>query len=88
LAKHTFTGRVQRLYVAKGWTRIRIEIPTADQPEENYFVLRQDHPNYNALYSLALSAAVNGNELSIRTEEDINAGDVGNVRYMVVDWRT
>lgn len=88
MAKQSFTGRVQRLYVAEGWTRIRIEIPAADQPEENYFVLSQDHQNYNALYSLALAAAVNGNELTIRTKGDINAGDVGNVRYMVVEWRT
>jgi hypothetical protein len=52
-------GKVSRLYVRAEATNIRLEIPQEEQPLENYFKLETTHPNYNALYSLALSAAVN-----------------------------
>jgi hypothetical protein len=85
------TGRVTRLYVTRtesdrGVVFIRLDIPVAEQPKENYFQLDQRHPNYNALYSLALSAAINGYLLRIRTESDIVPTEYGQVRYMVVNW--
>lgn len=85
------TGRVTRLYVTRssaneGITFIRLGIPTAEQPKDGYFQLNQSHPNYNALYSLALAAAINGYRLTIRTESDITSNEYAVVRYMTVDW--
>ena len=88
MARTIFEGRVQRLYSDEEWTRIRLDIPPADQPEENYFVLRRAHENYNALFSLALSAAINGNALTVRTYSAIDKGEEGIIRWMVVDWDT
>jgi hypothetical protein len=84
-------GTVTRLYVTygasgQGLTFIRINIPPAEQPKDNYFRLEQNHPNYNALYSLALSAAINRYVLRIRTESDITPAEVAQVRYLFVDW--
>ena len=84
-------GRVTRLYVTRsssnqGITFIRLGIPTSDQPKDGYFQLNQSHANYNALYSLALSAAINGYKLRIRTESDITPTEYATVRYMTVDW--
>ena len=86
MATHNFRGRVQRLFVTRGRTNIRIDIPVAEQPAENYFVLPQTHENYNALYSLALASAINHYDLLVRTTADINPGERAEVEYMVVDW--
>lgn len=86
MAKNRFQARVTRLYVSPGRTRIRLNLPAAEQPAEDYFVLPQAHNNYNALYTLALTSAVNGYDLSIRTTQDIDPGDPAEVLYMVVDW--
>lgn len=84
------TGKVARLFVSRlssgGVTFIRLQVPASEQPMDGYFRLDQSHPNYNALYSLALSAAINGYPLSIRTVTDITPTEHGVVRYMVVDW--
>lgn len=80
------TGKVTRLYVRRDKTNIRLEIPVSAQPLENYFSLELTNPNYNALYSLALSAAVNGYPLQIRTVGDIKPTETAVVEYMVVDW--
>jgi hypothetical protein len=86
VATHNFKAKVARLYVTRGRTNIRLNLPAAEQPADEYFVLPQEHSNYNALYSLALSSAINGYQLSIRTTNDINPGDPAEVAYMVVDW--
>jgi len=80
------TGKVTRLYVRAERTNIRLEVPADLQPLENYFSLELTHPNYHALYSLALSAAVNGYPLSIRTTDQITSSARANVDYMYVDW--
>lgn len=85
MATH-FTGKVERLYVTGGRTFVRLRIPVSQQPEENYFELEQAHPNYNALYSLALAAAINGYDLLIRTVGDVAPGASARVRYMTVTW--
>lgn len=79
-------GKVTRLYVRSERTNIRLEIPANEQPLESYFSLELTHPNYNALYSLALSAAVNGYALLIRTTGEITSTAAANVEYMVIDW--
>ena len=80
------TGKVTRLYVRAERTNVRLEIPLDEQPQENYFGLELTHPNYNSLYSLALSAAINGYALTIRTTAEISPDEPASVEYMVVDW--
>jgi hypothetical protein len=80
-------GPVERLFVSSFRTSIRLaNIPAAEQPKENYFRLTLDNDNYNALYSLALSAAVNGYVLDIRTMDEITSTEDAVVQYMVVDY--
>ena len=83
-----FTGRVDRLFPYEDRTNIRLGgVPEAEQPQDNYFRLQQTHPNYNALYSLALAAAINGYQLQIRVRgDDYTPGQLADVLYMVVDW--
>jgi hypothetical protein len=79
------TGKVSRIYTTGGRAYIRLTgIPIA--PKYNYFELSMSHSNYNALYSLALVAAVNGYDLQIRTTTDIDPNVIALVQYMVVDW--
>jgi hypothetical protein len=85
MATH-FTGKVRRLYVTGGRTFVRLDIPAAQQPKESYFELLQTHSNYNALYSLALAAAINRYDLLIRTNGDVSPGEPATVRYMTVTW--
>ena len=86
----TAKGTVARLYSDNAGTYIKLNgLPPADTPKNGLFSLELHHPNYNALYSLALAAAVNRLELMIRIdgEADINpSGDYPTVNYMVVDW--
>jgi hypothetical protein len=80
------TGAVTRLYVTEGRTYIRLQIPQSQQPKDGYFELLQSHQNYDALYSLALSAAAKGVPLQVRTYGEITPTDYPNVNYLVVDW--
>ena len=83
---HRFTAKVTRIYPTVDATYVRLAIPTAEAPKDDYFKLSQTHSNYNALYSLALSAAINGYDLSIRTRGEVDKNDYGEVAYMVVSW--
>ena len=85
MATH-FSGKVRRLYVTHARTFVRLDIPVAQQPKDNYFELLQTHPNYNALYSLALAAAINRYDLLVRTTVDVSPGQAARVRYMTVTW--
>jgi hypothetical protein len=81
------TGRVSRIYATEGITYFRLaDIPPELTPQDGYFGLEQTHPNYNALYSLGLVAAVNRYNLSIRTHGEITPTETARVGYMVVDW--
>ena len=87
------TGRVNRIYPNLGdGVRIRLSgIPAEDTPSDGYFPLQDAHPNYNALYSLALVAAVNKYNLTIRiqgpTDVDIDPSVPSPpVSYMYVDF--
>jgi hypothetical protein len=80
-------GRVSRLYATGSATYIRLaDLPLEHTPQNGYFRLEQTHSNYNALYSLALSAAVNRYELQIRTVDEISPNETAEVQYLVVDW--
>lgn len=82
---HEVTGKVARLYVTTGHCYIRLTGVT-DLPLDGYFDLRQSHENYNALYSLALAAAINKYDLEIRTIGEIDSSNFAGVDYMVIDW--
>ena len=80
-------GQVSRIYTTGGYTYYRLAgLPANLTPKNHYFRLAQTHSNYNALYSLALVAAVNRYRLWIRTNTDIDPNQIATVRYMVVDW--
>ena len=79
-------GLVDRLFVSSDNTNIRLQIPEAQSPADGYFALEVGHTNYQALYSLALSAAINRYRLQIRTKADISSNETALVSYMVVDW--
>ena len=82
-------GKVSRIYpTSDGNVNIRLaNIPADDTPQDGYFTLTKDHPNFNALYSLALVAAVNRYDLNIRARgNDIVAGQPTNIGYMTVDF--
>jgi hypothetical protein len=87
------TGNVIRLSVRSGATFIRLDVsPDAVSPLDGYYELQLDNPNYNALYSLALAAAVNRLPLTIRVNdgkgdtEGIVKDKHGVVQYMNVNW--
>lgn len=79
-------GLVDRLFVSSENTNIRLEIPAAESPADGYFALPVGHTNYQALYSLALSAAINRYPLLIKTQDQITPNAKAIVQYMVVDW--
>ena len=78
-----FRAKVKRIYVHGKGTSIRL-IGKGD----GYFVLSPEHPQYFALYSLALVAAVKKYTLWIRTaEERDEVSDIkADITYMVIDW--
>lgn len=84
----TAIGKVSRIYANKSGAFIRLAgLPPGNTPGgENYFELRLNHANYNALYSLALVAAANRYNLRIRTDSDISPQSNAVVSYLVVDW--
>ena len=81
-------GKVSRIYANQYGAYFRLaDLPSGDTPGDgHYFILRNEHPNYNALYSLALVAAANRYDVWIRTERDINPQENAVVSYLVVDW--
>jgi hypothetical protein len=84
---HVASGKVSRLYTQRTYVAIRLAgLPADLTPLDGYFVLRTSHQNYNTLYSLALSAAVNRFDLTIRTEEEITPQENAIVWYFVADW--
>jgi hypothetical protein len=87
----TVTGKVTRLYVSssrhvpEGLTRIRLDVQDPS-PKDGYFRLDPQDPNYSALYSLALAAAINRYDLRIDTDEEITPTEEAVVDYLVVNW--
>ncbi len=77
-------GTITRLYVNKGAAIIGLD--ASGGPKDGYFRLNSTCDNYNAMYSLALSAAVNRLPILIRTEEEISPRSEATVEYLVVDW--
>jgi hypothetical protein len=94
----SFGGKVARINPRGGATFIRLDIDPKvlsanGLPPQVYFELQLSHPNYNALYSLALAAAANRWPLLIRFQTEgnplrpkLNTEGHLVVQYMVVDW--
>ena len=86
----TATGKITRIYANTSGAFIRLDIDEP-KPLDNYFRLRLNHPNYNALYSLALAAAANRWPLTIRIEgpvtSKVDPKREAVVSYFVVDWK-
>lgn len=87
-----FFGQVGRLYVRGTpnvgcMIRLRDVTPAdAPLPQDGYFYLSSDHPNYDALYSLALLAANGRHRLQIRTRDDAVPTEPAAISYLVIDW--
>lgn len=79
-------GTVKRLCANKVGLDIRLDLVEGPMPEDDYFQLRHDHPNYKALYALALASAMNRLTLRIDTNEDIESTKRPTVDYLVQDW--
>jgi hypothetical protein len=82
---HRMSGTVSQLYVDDGHCYISLK-GVAEPPKDGLFELRQSHPNYNALYSLVLAAAIHGYNVEIRTIGEIGAEESPGVNYLVVKW--
>ena len=80
------SGNVQRIHTDSDGAFIKLKKPEAE-PKDGYFRLdRRSHANYNAMYSLALAAAINGYNLQISTVNKISEFSHADVAYMIVDW--
>jgi hypothetical protein len=79
-------GQVSRLSAHTDATYLQLESEQSDLPKNGYFVLKLDNQNYNALYSLALAAAVNRLTLNIKTVEEITPTDFATVDYLLIIW--
>ena len=81
------SGKVKTLYPNETATFIEIDYE-GEKPRENYFRLNKSHPNYDSLYSLALTAAVNRYTLTIRIkrDEEITQERYAEILYLVVRW--
>jgi len=77
-------GQVARLYPDTVGCYIRLENP-ANVPKDGYFRLLLDHPNYSALYSMAVVSYVNNLSLYIRTKKDIISTEHAEVSYFILD---
>ena len=89
MATNRFFGEVARLYVRRSGCTIRLQnVTPANEPlpQDQYFHLRRDHDNYNALYSLALLASTGRHRLQIRTVNDADPAALAEIEYLVVDW--
>lgn len=79
------TSKVDRLYTHEDACYIRLEDPE-HEPKDGYFKLKRDHPNYNALFSLACMAAMSRRPLWIRARDDIVPTQNAEVLYLVLDF--
>ncbi len=82
---HYLSSKVSRLYTHEDACYIKLENPT-QEPKEGYFKLDRNHPNYNALFSLACMAAMSRRPLTISTRDDIVPTEFAEVVYLVLDF--
>ena len=84
-------GKISKLYPNQDSCYVGLlNLAANRQPKGKYFRLRLTHKNYNAIYSLMLSAAVNRSEISIKTPvnpADLNKTNYPEIDYVQVEWK-
>jgi hypothetical protein len=81
----TATGKVVVLHV-HDVTTIGLGDTNDVLPKNGFFLLRPDNPNFNALYSMALSAAINRYDLRIVTTTEITPEERAEVERLALHW--
>ena len=81
-------GKIVDLVGDRGGTLIRLDNDPKDGPKDNVWKLELGHDNYNALYSLALAAAINRWPVGIRIagDEEINQQREAGIKSLGVTW--
>lgn len=82
------SGRVISLQADRQGVYIGLDNDPKLGPKGNIWQLKQDHSNYNALFSLFLAAAANRWPIGIRIEGDdeIDIGRDAAIRHAGVSW--
>mgnify|MGYP001110167387 CR=1 FL=1 len=77
-------GKITRVYTDEN--QVYIKSDAVLKPKSGYFRLLLTHPNYNAVYSLLLSSAINKKTVKLRTMQDISPTEYGEINYVSVDF--
>lgn len=82
------SGKVAGISVGRSGTAVTLDNDPAAGPQGNSWLIKADHANYNALYSLVLAAAANRWTVVIRIEgdEQISIEREAAVRNISVAW--
>ncbi|MFN4862352.1 MAG: hypothetical protein ACK5LU_17885 [Pseudanabaena sp.] len=79
MADVSFSGRVTRLYPDRGGAYIQLD-------EGTYYYLLLNHENYDAIFSMAMSAAINGVSFTIRITGGKSASGHDLVEYATMNF--
>lgn len=82
------SGQVSNIWVnADGDAVVKLAgLSGTSAPRNSNFNIKRNYRNFNALYSLALSAAINRYNLVILTTKSIKSTENGIVKELWVDW--
>lgn len=78
-------GTVKLLYPTTDGYRFQLN-HSGVKPREDTFIIKFDHPNFNALVATLIAGAVNRYELVARTFKEINQNAYGDVMYLMIQW--
>ena len=79
-------GKVSFISVQDDATLIGLDIDKTNGPLDGIFKLLPSDPNYNARYTLVLTAAVNRLPLLIRTRGEMTPTEHAGIRFVLLDW--
>jgi hypothetical protein len=79
-------GKVRLISVQDDATLIMLDMDTTNGPLDGIFRLLPSDKNYNARYTMALTAAVNRLVLFIRSAGELNPAEPAGIRFMQIDW--
>lgn len=75
-------GKISRLYADGDGLSLRLK-----SVKGNYnYTLRLSHPNYNSLFALAMAAAAQQWNITVRLTAQVEDGKNGDISYLVVDF--
>lgn len=81
------TGKISQVYPDdKGCYISLAGIASNAVPKSGLFQLKLTHPNYNSLYSLILSAAINHYDITVKAAREITRTSFSEIRYLKVEW--